>query len=141
MSHHTLPLKLQGTSKQTLSRQIALGRLSVASCALVLTLGQSLCFAQAAPAREDAPNPPAVTSQQGAPDVVKELDAMKRRIEQLEAELNKEKQDKEKDRDRQAQQAPSVAAVQPATKAANAVNTEPVTTSSSASTVTAAAVP
>ena len=72
-------------------KHTSLGKLSMASCALVLTLGQTPCFAQTA----DAPAPQAAIAQQSSPDVAKELDAMKKRIEQLEAELNKEKQEKE----------------------------------------------
>src|ERR1700685_4306429 len=102
MRQHTIPPPLQGISKR-----ISLGRLSMASCALVLTLGQTPCFAQAA---GDAPAPQTATAQQGSPDVVKELDAMKKRIEQLEAELNKEKQEKDKDK----AQTPAVAVAAPA---------------------------
>src|SRR5580698_9928815 len=98
MRQYTTPPNLQGTLKHT-----SLGKLSIASCALVLALGQTPCFAQAA---GDAPAPQAaMAQQQGTPDVAKELDAMKKRIEQLEAELNKEKQEKDKEK----AQAPAVA--------------------------------
>src|SRR5580700_1715975 len=90
MRQYTIPPNLQGTLKHA-----SLGKLSIASCALVLTLGQTPCFAQAA---GDTPAPQAAVAQQSSPDVAKELDAMKKRIEQLEAELNQEKQEKDKDK-------------------------------------------
>jgi len=113
-----------------------LGKLGIASTALVLTLGQSPCFAQAA---GDSPPAPAATSQQGTTDVAKELDAMKKRIEQLEAELNKEKQDKAKpnkeaDQSAQTQQlpAPAVATATPTPTPQTAATPAPVTTAAAA---------
>ena len=135
MRQYTSPPNLQGTLKHTMSAQIGLGKWSIASCALVLTLGQTPCFAQAA---GDAPAPQAAVAQQSSPDVAKELDAMKKRIEQLESELNKEKQEKEKDK----LQTPAVAVAAPApvTPAAQAATNTAAVTTSAPATATAAAV-
>jgi putative OmpL-like beta-barrel porin-2 len=57
----------------------------IGSCVLALTLGQLSCFAQSS---GRSPNPQAsAADQQIPPAVAKELDAMKKRIDQLEAEL------------------------------------------------------
>jgi hypothetical protein len=58
-------------------------------CILVLTLGQYPCFAQSSsetPSQQESVADPAIP-----PAVAKELEAMKKRIEQLEAELNDRK--------------------------------------------------
>ena len=100
MKKHSIPIPLPGTSKGS-----PLGKWRIVPCALVLTLGQVICLAQTA---GEAPAQPATASatpasQTNATDVVKELDAMKKRIEQLESQLaaSREK-DKDKDKDKQA---------------------------------------
>src|SRR5580704_7867900 len=92
MTQHTIPIPLQDTSQRS-----SLNKWRIASCALVLTLGQITCFAQAG---SDAPAQPAGAAQPAAPDVARELDAMKKRIEQLEAQLAAGKE-KDKDKDKQ----------------------------------------
>lgn len=141
MNKHTIPIPLQGTSKL-----LPLGKWGVVSSALLLALGQNPCLAQTA----TAPTP---TATQGAStDVASELDAMKKRIEQLETELSQQKKDQEnkdkeknKDTEKQAQQqAPAAAATTaasvtapaapPAAVAATtpAVTTAPVTAAAAA---------
>jgi len=79
MTKHTTPIPIPGTSRRS-----SLGKWRIASCALVLTLGPITCFAQAG---SEAPAQPASAAPAASPDVAKELDAMKKRIEQLEAQL------------------------------------------------------
>ena len=117
MTKHTIPIPLLDTSQRS-----SLGKWRIASCALVLTLGQHVCFAQAG---SEAPAQPASTTGTGnaAPtDVVKELDAMKKRIEQLESELAaKDGKDKDKDKDKQT----TAAAATPAPATATTAQTAP----------------
>jgi hypothetical protein len=97
MTKHTIPIPLLDTSQRS-----SLGnKWRIASCALVLTLGPITCFAQTG---SEAAAQPATVSQPASPDVAKELDAMKKRIEQLEAQIaaGKAKEDKDKDKDKQA---------------------------------------
>ncbi len=109
MTKHPIPMPIPGTSQRW-----SLPYWRLASCALVLTLGQSLCFAQAA---GEAPAQPA------SPDAAKTLDAMQKHIEQLESELaaslaqlkaqlaaGKDGKDKDKDTPQPAVQAATVAA-------------------------------
>jgi Putative beta-barrel porin-2, OmpL-like. bbp2 len=143
MRQHTIPLPLQGTSKQALLKNNMLCKLSLASCVLVLASGQTLCFGQTA---GDNSTAPAATAQPSTPDVAKELDAMKKRIEQLEAELNKEKQAKEAKTAKEDTPTPAVAATAPAattqtgaaTTPAPALTATAVTTSAPPSATTAA---
>ena len=101
MTKHTIPIPLLDTSQRS-----SLGKRRIVSCALVLTLGQMTCFAQAG---SEVPAQPATASQPASPDVAKELDAMKKRIEQLEAQLAAGKE-KDKDKDKQATAAAAPAA-------------------------------
>src|SRR5580692_6314073 len=96
MTKHTIPIPLLDTSQRS-----SLGKWRIASCALVLTLGPITCFAQTG---SEASAQPATVSQPASPDVAKELDAMKKRIEQLESQIaaGKAKEDKDKDKDKQA---------------------------------------
>src|SRR5580704_19767734 len=97
MTKHTIPIPLLDTSQRS-----SLGnKWRIASCALVLTLGPITCFAQSG---SEATAQPATVSQPAAPDVAKELDAMKKRIEQLESQIaaGKAKDEKDKDKDKQA---------------------------------------
>src|ERR1700722_12250000 len=73
MKKHTVPIPLQGMSKLP-----PLGKWSIASSALLLTLGQYPGTAQTVNGATGAT--PAAT-QPAAPDIAKELDAMRKRIE------------------------------------------------------------
>jgi hypothetical protein len=134
MKKHTIPIPLQGMSKLP-----PLGKWSIASSALLLTLGQYPCAAQTV--NGTTGDSPAAT-QPAATDIAKELDAMRKRIEQLEVELSQEKKEKNQQAEKQAsQQSPAVAAVQQASPAAAPVAmasgaTGPVTTDSPATTTT-----
>jgi hypothetical protein len=79
MNKHTIPIPLLDTSQRW-----ALDRWKIATCALVLTLGQHTLLAQNSSSAQTQPAPSAQTA---TPDVAQELDAMKKRIEQLEAQL------------------------------------------------------
>ncbi len=100
----------------------------IASCALVLTLGSNLCLA--ADTVSEMPAQPANTAQM-TPDLVKELDAMKKRIEQLEEQLaakdakdSKDSKDaKEKDK-----QSTAVATTTPSPSAPAPVAVQPAST-------------
>src|SRR5580693_6118948 len=114
MTKHSLPIHLLDTSQRS-SR----GKWRIASCALVLTLGQITCFAQAG---SEASAQPARASQPASPDASKQLDAIQKHIEQLESDLAASlaqlkaqlaaSKDKDKDQDKD-KQAPAVAAVVP----------------------------
>src|SRR5580692_1310687 len=95
MTKHTIPIPLLDTSQRS-----SLGKWRIASCALVLTLGPITCFAQAG---SEVSTPPTTASQSVTPDVVKELDAMKKRIEQLESQLADKDKDKDKDKEKDKQ--------------------------------------
>ncbi len=100
MTQHTIPIPLLDTSQRW-----SLGKWRIASCALVLTLGQMTGFAQTG---TEVPAQPAGAAQAAPTEVAKELDAMKKRIEQLESQLAAGKE-KEKD-DKNAKQSASAAA-------------------------------
>ncbi|MFY9528712.1 MAG: outer membrane beta-barrel protein [Candidatus Acidiferrales bacterium] len=92
------------------------GKQQFAACILVVTLWQYPCFAQSS---SESPNQRAsAADEQIPPAVAKELEAMKKRIEQLEAEL----------KNRKAQEQPTTAAVEASAKAA-----EPAPVTSTAS--------
>jgi len=105
MTKHTIPIPHLDTSQRS-----SLGKWRIASCALVLTLGPITCFGQAG---SEVSTPPTTASQTVTPDVVKELDAMKKRIEQLESQLAAKDQDKDKDKEKD-KQTSTVAAQSPA---------------------------
>ncbi len=125
MTKHTIPITNPGAAQRAFS-----GKWRIASCALVLTLGQQICFAQAA---TDATSP-------ASPDAAKQLDAMQKHIEQLESELaaslaqlkaqlaaGKDSKDKDKDKPAPAGQASTVAA--PAQTTASSSAATPATQS------------
>src|SRR5579863_2480362 len=124
MTKHTIPIPLLDTSQRS-----SLGKWRIASCALVLTLGQYPCFAQAG---NEAPAQTASAAQPAAPDVAKELDAMKKRIEQLEAQLAAGK-DKDKDKDKQASAVATATPAPAVTAAAAQLQTNVVTTATASS--------
>ena len=93
MTKHTIPIPLLDTSQRW-----ALDKWRIASCALVLTLGQHTLLAQNA---TGAQAQPVSATQPASTDVAQELDAMKKRIEQLEAQLAANKA-KENDKDKRA---------------------------------------
>jgi hypothetical protein len=110
MTKHTIPIPLLDTSQRS-----SLGKWRIASCALVLTLGPITCFAQTG---SEVSAQPASVATAATPDFMKELDAMKKRIEQLESQLaakdqDKDKDDKDKDKDK-GKEASAVAAQSPA---------------------------
>src|SRR5580704_16624238 len=105
MNKHTIPKPLQDTSQRS-----SLGKWRIASCALVLTLGPITCFGQAG--SEVSTPPTTASSQSVTPDVVKELDAMKKRIEQLESQLAAKDQDKDEDKDKDKDKQTSTVAAQ-----------------------------
>jgi hypothetical protein len=133
MTKHTIPKPLLGTS-----RRWSLGKWRIVSCALVFTLGPMTCFAQTGSV---ASAPPAPASSAASTDLAKELDAMKKRIEELEAQIAKDKEkDKPKDQTATAPAAP--AATTPAAAPAPATETRQVLTASApASTPAATAQP
>ncbi len=108
MTLHTIPTPFPDTSQRS-----SPGKWRIASCALVLTLGQYTCFGQAvsgAPAQQAGAPQPAST------DADKTLDEMQKHIQQLESDLaasleqlksqlaaSKDKEKgKDKDKDKQA---------------------------------------
>src|ERR1700722_2289322 len=91
MNKHTIPIPLQGTSKL-----LPLGKWGVVSSALLLALGENPVPHQTVTA---PPGQTPAATQQATPDVASELDAMKKRIEQLESELSQQKKDKENNKD------------------------------------------
>ena len=135
MNKHTIPIPLQGTSKL-----LPLGKWGVASSALLLALGQNPCLAQTVTA---PPGQTPAATQQAAPDVASELDAMKKRIEQLESELSQKKEkETNKDAKTQAQQqAPAAPLAATASVTAPAASTAPVTTAASVTTAPVTASP
>lgn len=120
MRKHTIPIPLPDTSGRS-----SLDKWRIASCALVLTLGPQLCVAQSA---NEVPAQPAGAQQTASPDVIKELDAMKQRIEELEKQLAA-KDAKEKDK-QASKEAAAPAAPVPAAPVATAQSPAPVTTAS-----------
>ena len=120
MTKHTIPIPLLNTSQRW-----ALDRWRIATCALVLTLGQHTLLAQNAPG---TPAQPAGATQAASTDVSQELDAMKKRIEQLEAQLAANKA-KDTDKDKQAT---AEAATKTVTPAVAAVTAAPVATAAAA---------
>ena len=134
MTKLTIPIPLPDTLRRT-----SPGKWRIASCALVLTLGQFTCAAQA---QSEAPAQPASAAQLASPDASKQLDAIQKHIEQLESDLaaslaqlkaqlaaSKEK-DKDKDKDKQV---PAVTAATPPAA--------PVTTASTVTSRTVQATP
>jgi len=79
MKKLTIPVSIPDTSQPTLP-----ARWRIASCALLLTLGQHPCFAQAG---DQVQVPPASPTQSATSDASKQLDAIQKHIEQLESEL------------------------------------------------------
>jgi hypothetical protein len=77
MKKRTIPKLFPDTSQRSAS-----GKWRIASCALFLTLGVHTCFAQAG----SGAAPPGANAKE-VPDVSEKLDAMKKRIDQLESEL------------------------------------------------------
>jgi hypothetical protein len=123
MNKHTIPIPLQGTSKL-----LPLGKWGVVSSALLLAIGQNPCLAQTVTA---PPGQTPAATQQATPDVASELDAMKKRIEQLESELNQQKKDKENNKDTKTQaqqQAPAAPVAATASVTPPAASTAPVAT-------------
>jgi hypothetical protein len=116
MKTHSTSIHLLDTSQRS-SR----GKWRIASCALVLTLGQITCFAQAG---SQTPAQPAGAAQPAPPDTAKQLDAIQKHIEQLESELAASlaqlkaqlASDKDKDKDKD-KPAPAIAAAAPAVPA------------------------
>lgn len=128
MRKHSIPIPLLDTSGRS-----SLGKWRIASCALVLTLGQQICVAQSV----GQPAQPASTAQTVSPDVIKELDAMKQRIEELEKQLaakDAKNKDKDKESKQASEQAPAVAAPVPAAPVTTAQASAPVTTASATAT-------
>ena len=127
MTKHKIPKSPPDTSKRWVP-----ARWQIASCALALTIGPPAIFGQTA---TDAPASPASTTQAAPVDVSKELEAMKKRIEQLETELAANKKEKEAEKQDQAKaQAAGLTATKtatvPVTTAAASVPDAQVTTAS-----------
>src|ERR1700689_2999079 len=116
MTNHTIPIPLLDTSQPS-----PLGKWRIASCALVLTLGQMTCFAQNG---SEVPAQPASAAQAAPTDVAKELDAMKKRIEQLESQLAADKE-KDKDKDKQTAAAPAATETPQTTASVNTAQPAP----------------
>jgi hypothetical protein len=122
MTKNTIPIPFLDTSQRW-----SLSKWRIASCALVLTLGQITCFAQSG---SEVPAQPAsgAPAAAAAPDVAKELEAMKKRIEQLEAQLaGKDNKDNKDNKDKQAvATAAPAAAVPTVAPGATSVTAAPV---------------